>query len=335
MSVKINSEDSKNPGQPKAVKYTDYHPLDNEEVTFLHGETMKEIVVNLVTDDMNDETDVYFNLKISDPEPEGLKISKKDTCIVNVVGEDDTDSTVKDIQKILEIMSKQETISWLGQFKQACLLHPQVDEEGNIDDITALEAFMHFLSIGWKVLFACVPPARYLKGWFSFVIALVFIGFVTAIVAEFATLFGCVLGIKPAVTAITFVALGTSLPDTFASKTAAQESPNADSAIGNVTGSNSVNVFLGLGLPWTIATIYYTIKGETYDVPSGSLSFSVLLFLITSVLCLLTIVGRRIVFKGELGGNIYAKLGTAGFFVFLWLVYIVLSILQIYDVIKV
>ena len=90
-----------------------------------------------------------------------------------------------------------------------------------MDDITSFEAFMHFLSIGWKVIFALVPPARWLKGWISFVVALFFIGCVTAIVGEVASLFGCVLGLKPAVTAITFVALGTSLPDTFASKTAA------------------------------------------------------------------------------------------------------------------
>ena len=54
------------------------------------------------------------------------------------------------------------------------------------------------------------------------------------------------MGIKPAVTAITFVALGTSLPDTFASKAATLSDDTADAAIGNVTGSNSVNVFLGL-----------------------------------------------------------------------------------------
>jgi solute carrier family 8 (sodium/calcium exchanger) len=52
------------------------------------------------------------------------------------------------------------------------------------------------------------------------------------------------------------VALGTSLPDTFASVTAAQQSPYADSAVGNVTGSNCVNVFLGLGLPWVISSQY-------------------------------------------------------------------------------
>lgn len=90
----------------------------------------------------------------------------------------------------------------------------------------------------------------------AFGIALAFIGAVTALVSEFATLFGCAVGLKPAVTAITFVALGTSLPDTFASMQAAKQSASADSAIGNVTGSNSVNVFLGLGLPWLLAAVY-------------------------------------------------------------------------------
>lgn len=43
--------------------------------------------------------------------------------------------------------------------------------------------------------------------------------------------------------------------------TAARQSEYADSAIGNVTGSNSVNVFLGLGLPWAIASTYWSAKG--------------------------------------------------------------------------
>jgi solute carrier family 8 (sodium/calcium exchanger) len=94
-------------------------------------------------------------------------------------------------------------------------------------------------------------------GWACFVAALFMIGIVTAIVGEIAGLMGCVIGMKPGVTAITFVAIGTSLPDTFASKKAAQDDRYADSAVGNITGSNSVNVFLGLGLPWVIASIYY------------------------------------------------------------------------------
>merc|ERR1712110_1042913 len=71
------------------------------------------------------------------------------------------------------------------------------------------------------------------------------------------------MGIADEITAITFVALGTSLPDTFASKTAATMDPYADASIGNVTGSNSVNVFLGLGIPWTMGAIYWMAVGAT------------------------------------------------------------------------
>jgi solute carrier family 8 (sodium/calcium exchanger) len=60
--------------------------------------------------------------------------------------------------------------------------------------------------------------------------------------------------------------MGTSLPDTFASKIAAQNEKTADNAIGNVTGSNSVNVFLGLGLPWVLAAIYWQLKVKSYFI---------------------------------------------------------------------
>jgi solute carrier family 8 (sodium/calcium exchanger) len=119
-----------------------------------------------------------------------------------------------------------------------------------------MDAVMHFICIGWKLIFSFIPPPHLLGGWACFVGSLVVIGLVTAVVGEFANLFGCILNIKPSITAITFVALGTSLPDTFASMAAAQAEKYADSAVGNVTGSNSVNVFLGLGLPWVIATSY-------------------------------------------------------------------------------
>ena len=66
--------------------------------------------------------------------------------------------------------------------------------------------------------------------------------------------------------AISFVALGTSLPDTFASRTAAIKERYADMAIGNITGSNSVNVFLGLGLPWLIASIYHAVASEVGEL---------------------------------------------------------------------
>jgi len=37
--------------------------------------------------------------------------------------------------------------------------------------------------------------------------------------------------------------------------------PYADASIGNVTGSNSVNVFLGIGLAWGLAALYWGLAG--------------------------------------------------------------------------
>ena len=69
-----------------------------------------------------------------------------------------------------------------------------------------------------QVIFCVIPPPHLYGGWPCFVIALIIIGGVTTVVGEIASLFGCVVGLSRGMTAITFVALGTSLPDTFASK---------------------------------------------------------------------------------------------------------------------
>ena len=56
----------------------------------------------------------------------------------------------------------------------------------------------------------------------------------TAIIGDLASFFGCTVGLKDSVTAITIVALGTSLPDTFASRVAAQNDRFADSSLGKL-----------------------------------------------------------------------------------------------------
>lgn len=76
------------------------------------------------------------------------------------------------------------------------MLHPTKDEDGEIQDIEAMDGVLHFILIGWKLIFSFIPPPHYMGGWACFVISLVFIGAVTFIVGEFADLFGCVLGIE-------------------------------------------------------------------------------------------------------------------------------------------
>lgn len=71
---------------------------------------------------------------------------------------------------------------------------------------------MHILCLFWKLLFACVPPTQYWNGWACFLVSVVGIGFLTAIIGDVASHFGCTVGLRDTVTAVVFVALGTSLP---------------------------------------------------------------------------------------------------------------------------
>jgi len=161
-----------------------------------------------------------LKVAIESPKPAGVKISRKNIAIVNITSDFDVEDQVEDSQLIDFFMQEQKP-GWGRLFKKAVMLGPTIEDEITIDDVTLSEAITHFLTITWKVLFAFVPPVHWRGGWPAFIVALSFIGAVTFVVGEVASLFGCVLGIPDSVTAITFVALGTSLPDTFASMTAA------------------------------------------------------------------------------------------------------------------
>jgi solute carrier family 8 (sodium/calcium exchanger) len=210
------------------------------------------------------------------------------------------------------------------------MLHPTKNEDGEILDFETMDGAIHFICIGWKLFFSIVPPPHYAKGWATFICALCMIGLVTAIVEKVATVFGCVIGLNAGINAITFVALGTSLPDTFASMTAAKQEKYADAAVGNVTGSNSVNVFLGLGLPWVYATL---LESSTYGhlpdykgyyAPANTLGFNVVVFSILAITCLVFLVIRRSVVGGELGGGNPFRTFSAVFLISLWFIYVIM-----------
>lgn len=221
--------------------------------------------------------------------------------------------------------------TWFEQFKLAVMVGPQIDEDEHIIEVTAFECLMHFFAVPWKVLFAFIPPRYLLSGWPAFIVSLGFIGLVSVVVGEFALLFGCVFNIKTSTTAITLVALGLSLPDTFTSNLAAKHSRFADAAIGHIPGSNSVNVFLGMGISWVIACLYMKIThNSAYIVPVEEIEFSIILFLIASVCCLIVLGLRRCCIGGELGGKGLQRPCSAFILVFLWFGYIIGCTLKAY-----
>ncbi|XP_015277911.1 PREDICTED: sodium/calcium exchanger 1 isoform X5 [Gekko japonicus] len=231
------------------------------------------------------------------------------------------------------------TNSWREQFIEAITVSAGEDDDddecGEEKLPSCFDYVMHFLTVFWKVLFAFVPPTDYWNGWACFVVSILMIGLLTAFIGDLASHFGCTIGLKDSVTAVVFVALGTSVPDTFASKVAATQDQYADASIGNVTGSNAVNVFLGIGVAWSIAAIYHAAHGNAFAVDPGTLAFSVTLFTIFAFISVgVLLYRRRPEIGGELGGPRTPKILTSCLFVLLWLLYIFFSSLEAYCHIK-
>ncbi|KAM6932468.1 sodium/calcium exchanger 2b isoform 1-T1 [Lycodopsis pacificus] len=224
------------------------------------------------------------------------------------------------------------THSWREQFVEAVTVSAgdgDDEDEGRLP--SCYDYVMHFVTVFWKVLFACVPPTEYWNGWACFLVSISSIGLLTAVIGDLASHFGCTVGLRDSVTAVVFVALGTSIPDTFASKVAAMQDQHADAAIGNVTGSNAVNVFLGIGVAWSVAAIYWWAKGKEFRVNPGSLAFSVTLFTIFAFICMgVLMFRRRPSIGGELGGPRGARVVTSLLFLGLWFLYILFSSLEAY-----
>lgn len=88
------------------------------------------------------------------------------------------------------------------------------EEDGSREERlpSCFDYVMHFLTVFWKVLFACVPPTEYCHGWACFGVCILVIGLLTALIGDLASHFGCTVGLKDSVNAVVFVALGTSIP---------------------------------------------------------------------------------------------------------------------------
>merc|ERR550519_1575651 len=211
------------------------------------------------------------------------------------------------------------------------------NHEENENTCSARAYIVHFLVLPWKLVFAFIPPTSIMDGYPTFIVSIMAIGLCTAVIGDVAKHLGCFINLKDSVNAIAFVALGTSVPDTFASKTAAIEDETADASVGNVTGSNAVNVFLGIGIAWTMAAIFHAAKGTPggFYVKPGSLGFSVTIFVIEALLAILILLARRHPsVGGELGGPKAVKTVTSALFVFFWVFYVLISAMEAYGTIN-
>ncbi|XP_062616648.1 sodium/calcium exchanger 2-like isoform X6 [Saccostrea cucullata] len=297
---------------------------------FKHQETSKtiEVKINKEAKYLPSMGSKNFVIALKNPSL-GAKIGHRSAVVCHINKESIEDR----IAEVIKEEEEEEPVTWAGQFKNAMSIEGGQDDDGNDIPPTFMDYLLHFLTFFWKLLGAMVPPTTLLGAWPAFVFSLVYIALLTLVIEQLGHLLGCVVGLKTSVAGITIIALGTSLPDTFASRTAAIQDEHADAAIGNVTGSNSVNVFLGLGLPWVLSTMYAYATGTTYKVPTGNLTQSVIIFSTLGALCIVILVLRRKFVGGELGGkNPIIKWGSSLILFLMWVIYIVLASLKAYDI---
>ncbi|GLU07373.1 hypothetical protein SLE2022_243340 [Rubroshorea leprosula] len=224
---------------------------------------------------------------------------------------------------------------WKEQFVDALMLETPASRKLNNKGLWLASMFWQLLLVPWKLLFACVPPYHITHGWIAFICSLLFISGIAYIVTKLTDLISCVTGINAYVIAFTALASGTSWPDLVASKIAAERQLTADSAIANIICSNSVNIYVGIGIPWLIDTAYnFIVYREALHIQNAEgLSFSLLVFFCTSVGCIGVLVLRRLTLGAELGGpRIWAWI-TFVYFMLLWIIFVVLSSLKVSGII--
>jgi solute carrier family 8 (sodium/calcium exchanger) len=323
---------------------------DEGQLDFKSGITQCEIMV-LILPKRPGEMDDVFQVILEDPDG-GCILNPDsdggdDACILTLILHN-SNGNAKGIRAAVyrfldKLLNMDEiwlgTSTWWEQILEAVFVNGSLEEQR---EAHWTDWVSHLFCFPWAFWYALLtPPPVYVGGWLCFGFALIHIGVLTSIIGDMAELFGCCAGIADAITAVTFVALGTSLPDTFASKTAATQDEWADASIVNVTGSNSVNVFLGIGIPWVMAAVFWKVQGPTEEwigkypdeykmypeagfvvTGAGDLAFSVTVFTIAALICLTVIVVRRKIFGGELGGPPDMKATSSFLLIMLWVTYI-------------
>ncbi|KAI3425492.1 uncharacterized protein J3R85_010225 [Psidium guajava] len=224
---------------------------------------------------------------------------------------------------------------WKQQFVDALTLESAETKKLDSIYVRALQILWQSLLAPWRLMFALVPPCQIAHGWIAFICSLIFISGIAYVVTQLTDLISCVTGINAYVIAFTALASGTSWPDLVASKIAAERQTTADSAIANITCSNSVNIYVGIGVPWLIDTAYnFIVYREPLRIQNAAgLSFSLLVFFSTSVGCISVLVLRRLTLGAELGGPKPWAWLTSIYFMLLWLIFVVLSSLKVCGII--
>eukprot|EP01029_Cantina_marsupialis_P008219 TRINITY_DN1954_c0_g1_i1.p1 TRINITY_DN1954_c0_g1~~TRINITY_DN1954_c0_g1_i1.p1 ORF type:complete len:687 (-),score=205.01 TRINITY_DN1954_c0_g1_i1:368-2371(-) len=160
-----------------------------------------------------------------------------------------------------------------------------------------------------------IPDCRFerFSGWKGFtscfIMSIAWIGLCSHILVEFASKFGCIVGISSPLMGLTLLAAGTSVPDALSSVIVARQG-EGNMAVSNAIGSNVFDILMCLGFPYFISTVF--VHKKDAEVATDDLLVSILILFGI----LLAVVGLLIMNKWQLKKNIaYIMFAIYGVFV--------------------
>jgi len=154
------------------------------------------------------------------------------------------------------------------------------DESPFIMPENCKDMFLWAASLPWYAAFTVTIPKCNEKKWeswyfVSFTTSILWLGFISYIMVEWAAKLGCILNIPDVVMGNTLIAAGTSIPDALSSIVVAKQGMG-DMAVANAVGSNVFDIWLGLGLPWFL---YLPFDGGSLAVNTGDLIPNIIILL--------------------------------------------------------
>ncbi|CAG0893582.1 unnamed protein product [Darwinula stevensoni] len=155
-------------------------------------------------------------------------------------------------------------------------------------------------------MFLTIPDCRrkrwrkfYLPAFFS---CLIWIGGLSYLVVWMITVIGHTIGVPDTVMGLTFLAIGTSIPEVVSSLIVARQG-HGTMSVSNAVGSNTFDILVCLGLPWLIKSSFFPSNPGTksIDIKSEGITYSTIALLSTLVLMYLVMVLNRFVLNRRVG----------------------------------
>jgi len=103
-------------GKKQAQEFNDFAPIKDRRIIFKNNVTENRIEVEMpdCTEDISEDDVISFCLEISDPDPKGVKLSKKNLCFIDIVPSNAEDDEREDLErrKMMEYFMANKEPTW-------------------------------------------------------------------------------------------------------------------------------------------------------------------------------------------------------------------------------